>query len=29
VNEAKPDSLVLISYYADGAQIVRQARRRV
>lgn len=26
VNEAKPDSLVLISYYADGAQIVRQAR---
>jgi branched-chain amino acid transport system substrate-binding protein len=26
VAEAKPDSLVLISYYADGAQIVRQAR---
>src|ERR1700677_5217662 len=26
VNEAKPDSIVLISYYADGAQIVRQAR---
>ena len=26
INEAKPDSIILISYYADGAQIVRQAR---
>ncbi|WP_186125434.1 ABC transporter substrate-binding protein [Burkholderia gladioli] len=26
INAAKPDSIVLISYYADGAQIVRQAR---
>ncbi|MGF6534462.1 MULTISPECIES: ABC transporter substrate-binding protein [Paraburkholderia] len=26
VNGAHPDGLVLISYYADGAQIVRQAR---
>ena len=26
INAAKPDALVLISYYADGAQIVRQAR---
>ncbi|WP_027780041.1 ABC transporter substrate-binding protein [Paraburkholderia caledonica] len=26
VRSAEPDSLVLISYYSDGAQIVRQAR---
>ena len=26
IGESKPDSIVLISYYADGAQIVRQAR---
>lgn len=26
IGASKPDSLVLISYYADGAQIVRQAR---
>lgn len=26
VNASNPDSIVLISYYADGAQIVRQAR---
>ncbi|RZF27327.1 ABC transporter substrate-binding protein [Paraburkholderia sp. UYCP14C] len=26
VRDTKPDSLVLISYYSDGAQIVRQAR---
>ena len=26
VGDAKPDALVLISYYSDGAQIVRQAR---
>lgn len=26
INASKPDSIVLISYYADGAQIVRQAR---
>ncbi|WLE62873.1 ABC transporter substrate-binding protein [Burkholderia plantarii] len=26
INAARPDSIVLISYYADGAQIVRQAR---
>lgn len=26
VRDAHPDALVLISYYADGAQIVRQAR---
>ncbi|MEW6346434.1 MAG: ABC transporter substrate-binding protein [Pseudomonadota bacterium] len=26
VNAAHPDALVLIAYYADGAQIVRQAR---
>jgi branched-chain amino acid transport system substrate-binding protein len=26
INAANPDSIVLISYYADGAQIVRQAR---
>ncbi|WP_347558089.1 ABC transporter substrate-binding protein [Robbsia sp. KACC 23696] len=26
INAAHPDSIVLISYYADGAQIVRQAR---
>ena len=26
ISEAKPDSIILISYYADGAQIVRQAR---
>lgn len=26
IGASKPDSIVLISYYADGAQIVRQAR---
>ncbi|WP_429500130.1 ABC transporter substrate-binding protein [Robbsia andropogonis] len=26
INAANPDAVVLISYYADGAQIVRQAR---